>query len=99
MVRFAKTIALFGAAWTLCCAGLVLGQQLVAAEPVDLSVRSVLAQLTDRVPVYSTASETPSTRDLLDFVFGLHVLVPLLAAAALQLAFYVWLRNSRALSR
>jgi hypothetical protein len=97
MIRFARVVALFGSGWTLVCAGLMFMTQLAGElrgdSWEDFSVGSVLAKVTGEGSVYRTASErVGSQTTFLQSGLDLPVVVPLLAVAALQIAFYLWLR-------
>src|SRR5689334_6787444 len=96
MVGFAKVSVLLGSAWTLVCIGMVVGAQLAsslsATEAQDFSLRAVFAKLNHDGAIYRPASETAGIH-LLGLCLDFSVLVPLLIAAALQIGFYLWLRQ------
>ena len=96
MIRFASIAALLGSACTFACVGLILATQVtdkLRGEPAkDFSVGSILAKLTNQGAVYTTASD-PVRVSLLQPLLDLPVVIPLLAAAALQVALYLWLRS------
>lgn len=96
MIRVVSVVALLGSAWTLFCGGLIFAAQIsgLPDDAQDFSVRSTLAKLSLGGAVYNTASETVRVGPLQHFL-DLPVFIPLLIAAALQLAFYVWLQHLR----
>ena len=102
LIRFAKVVALVADAWTILCAVLIVGWQIViflregswSALPLSFVFNTMIYP---RDEVYSTASiekiEPDHLKNLADALLQIPVIVPLLLGAALITAFYSWLSH------
>jgi hypothetical protein len=100
LIRFAKAVALVADAWTILCAALIVGWQMVVflregswpALPLSFVFNTLIYP---RDAVYSTASiekiETDHLKNLAESLLQIPFIVPLLLGAALVTAFYLWL--------
>ena len=97
LVRFAKTTALLSAVWTILCAVLIVGWQVVSWlqngvwEPYSLS--SIIKGLQGNQDItYATASANKSvTGGITDWLLEIPAILPFLIASTLLLTFYTWL--------
>lgn len=101
LVRFAKLTALIAGVWTIFCAVLIVGWQITIflkdgswqALPLSLA----FDKLEYQHEVYSTASIDKISRSLttnfIDLLLQTPIIVPLVLATALLMAFYSWLSN------
>ena len=102
-IRFARMTALVADIWTMFCAVLIAGWQMIIflreGRWHALPLSSVFGTLeSSRGEVYSTAStdkiERGHVTNLVDVLLQVPVIVPLLLGAALLTAFYLWLSDS-----
>lgn len=99
LVRFAKVTALVADIWTIFCAVLVLGWEMLIflkeGSWHTLPLSSVFNTTRfSNDEVYSTASIDIIKKDHpVDALLQIPVIVPLLLAAALLTLFYLWLLN------
>ena len=103
-IRFARMTALVADIWTMFCAVLIAGWQMIIflreGRWHALPLSSVFGTLeSSRGEVYSTAStdkiERGHVTNLVDVLLQVPVIVPLLLGAALLTAFYLWLSDSK----
>jgi hypothetical protein len=103
LTRFARMTALVADIWTIFCAVLIVGWQMIIflreGSWHALPLSSVFNALEySRGEIYSTASINNIGKshptNLADALLQIPVIVPLLLAAALLTAFYLWLSNT-----
>ena len=102
-VKVAKSIALLSAAWTLLCAGLIVGRQAISWISTGVwdkyPLASVIKMLKAEPPaIYVTASSEEGLKPaptiihaIADWLLDIPVVFPLLLAAALLAVFHGWL--------
>ena len=96
-LRFARTMALAANIWTIFCAVLIVGWQIIIffregswhALPISFFFSTPEHS---RGEIYSTASIDPT--NLVDAVLEIPAILPLLLAVALLTAYYLWLSNT-----
>lgn len=98
LIRFAKVVTFAADAWTVLCAVLIVGWQMVVflregswpAVPLSFVFNTY-----PRDEIYSTASreKIEPNQNLADALLQIPVIVPLLLGAALITAFYLWLSH------
>ena len=101
LVRFAKLTALIAGIWTTFCAVLIVGWQITILlkdggwQALPLSL--VFDKLEYRHEIYSTASIDKISRSLttnfIDLLLQMPIIVPLVLAMVLLVAFYSWLSD------
>jgi hypothetical protein len=103
LIRIAQKVALAAAAWTTCCALLLLGWQTktwLAGEIWPTVQLSTVAQNLGigQGAIYRPASfdefEESSALSLMGAISGVPAIVPLLVALVLLIAFYLWLGDA-----
>ena len=103
LIRFARMTALVADIWTIFCAVLIVGWQMIVflreGSWHALPLSSVFNTLeSSRSEIYSTASidkiERSHPANLADALLQVPVIVPLLLGAALLTAFYLWLSDT-----
>jgi len=103
LIRFARMTALVADIWTIFCAVLIVGWQMIIflreGSWHALPLSSVFsAPKSSRGEVYSTASidkiERSHLTNLADALLQVPVIVPVLLGAALLTAFYLWLSDA-----
>jgi hypothetical protein len=103
LIRFARMTALVADIWTIFCAVLIVGLQMIVflreGSWYALPLSSIFNTLeSSRSEIYSTASidkiERSHPPNLADALLQVPVIVPLLLGAALLTAFYLWLSDT-----
>jgi len=102
-VKVAKSIALLSSAWTLLCAGLIVGRQAISwiwtGVSQDYHLSSVIKMLKgEPAAIYVTASTDGGLKPaptiihaMVNWLLDIPVVFPLLLAAALLAVFHRWL--------
>src|SRR4051812_21989524 len=97
LLVFGKVLTIVSVACTLCFAILLFGFQisLWLNEGIwaDMSISRVLADLRLQNPGYTTASETPASRGILQWFLDAPVTAFLIVVAGLSGGFLIWLRK------
>ena len=99
LVRFARMTALVAVIWTIFYAVLIVGWQIIIflrdGSWRTLPLSTVLNTLeSSRGEIYSAKIERSYPTNLAEALLQVPVIVPLLAAAALLTAFYLWLSKT-----
>ena len=94
LIRFARKAVLITDIWTILCAVLIIGWQVIIffreAKWASLPLSSIFGD--DRGKNFTTASIGETQRgDIVDALLQVQVIVPLTIAAVLLTAFYLWL--------
>lgn len=98
LVRFAKVASLATNAWTIFCAVLIIGWQIISllreGSWPSLPLSSVINKMGyEPGEIFATASVHEAELGVVRALLGVPAIVPLFLASALLTAFYLWLAH------